>query len=114
MWITIVYDSARTMDSAVFVLIFFTYLPKSQIFYLFKQILSSFSLVRIQFYMSLALGKWVSTKTVMGSLYDSLAMHRTQKLLSHPSIAGIIDIHHNLKKVEPTCILYPLVPWEQM
>jgi hypothetical protein len=31
-------------------------------FDLFKQILSEFSLVRIQFYLSQALGKWVSTK----------------------------------------------------
>lgn len=38
----------------------------------------------------------------------------SRKVLSHPSIAGIIDIHHNPKKVGPTCILYPLVPWEQM
>ena len=52
--------------STVFVLIYFTYLPKSQnqkMFYLFKQILSIFSLVRIQFYLSRASGKWVSTKS---------------------------------------------------
>ena len=53
--------------SSVFALMFFSYLPKSQIYkelYLFKQIISWFSLVRIQFYLFWASGKWVSAKTV--------------------------------------------------
>ena len=101
MWITIVYDKA------VFVLIFFTYLPKSQIIYLFKQILLSFSLVRIQFYMSLASGKWVSAKTFMTALL-CIGHKNSRQVLSHPCITGIIDIHHNLKKVGPTCIFIPV------
>ena len=35
-----------------------------KIFYLFKQILSKFSLIRIQLYLSWASSKWVNAKTV--------------------------------------------------
>ena len=58
---------SQLYSHAVFALIFFTYLPESQIIkkklYLFKQILSQFLLVHTQFCLSRASGKWVSVKT---------------------------------------------------
>ena len=57
---------------AVFALIFVTYLHKAtfrKFVYLFKQILSYFSLVRIKFYLSQASGKWVRAKTVIAEQF---------------------------------------------
>ena len=61
--------------------------PKAKfrkLFYLFKQILSSFSLVRIQFYLSQTSGKWVSVKTAI----------TTKVVNSNPAHGEVYSIQH--------------------
>jgi hypothetical protein len=65
--------------------------------YLFRQILSYFSLVWIQFYLSRASGKWVSAKTdYLLSCCNVFFLWEILKMFSHFDLIVILYIRHRV------------------